>query len=329
VDTKLYTQCPQCDSVFTIEVGQLLSAEGKVQCGVCFCVFEAPDHFVLPQDRKKTPPPAVSNIEPPKEKIYPPTPKETKLIDDILNKSIQIALGEDLAEGEPPAKQTAPSKEPPKEQKQKIQPVAPAVKSETKSKTKKQSGELLSKNKKAIALDPDNLDNATLIYLDENTVKKRRSRRLKSAIVIFSLFAVTIGLAGQYLWQNRIVLSQKVSLRPWYESACEYMQCDLPPLRAVKKIDVMNSQARYHPQKDNFVTIDIVLINNARFSQPFPGVEVVFTHPSKNSLSSHFLPKDYLSYINMQSMMPNVPVQISVEAKPVDLNQLSYEVRLF
>ena len=48
------TQCPACDSTFNTNSRVLNAAAGKVRCGACLNVFEAIDHFLLPDADDET-----------------------------------------------------------------------------------------------------------------------------------------------------------------------------------------------------------------------------------------------------------------------------------
>lgn len=48
------TQCPACESTFNTNSRVLNAAAGKVRCGACLNVFEAIDHFLLPDADDET-----------------------------------------------------------------------------------------------------------------------------------------------------------------------------------------------------------------------------------------------------------------------------------
>ena len=60
----LYSQCPNCKTIFGIRSKQLQAAQGQVRCGNCFRVFSAPKYFVTPPQRSLSPLPPSQIIEP-------------------------------------------------------------------------------------------------------------------------------------------------------------------------------------------------------------------------------------------------------------------------
>lgn len=47
------TQCPHCQTAFTVDAQQLAIADGKVRCGACMSVFCAPDYFITQETMPK------------------------------------------------------------------------------------------------------------------------------------------------------------------------------------------------------------------------------------------------------------------------------------
>lgn len=131
----MYTQCPECQTVFRITRKQLDAAQGKVRCGHCQRIFIATEHLVLDveQERSAPPPatprqyrkpqpkpatpsparPAATPKQPPKRTPAPATPKT----------AARPATGEQRAPASPAKKPAAP---PPKPQTPRPQRPAPA-----------------------------------------------------------------------------------------------------------------------------------------------------------------------------------------------------------
>jgi len=51
--TKSHSQCPECQTVFTVTDEQLAQREGLVRCGRCDAVFQADEHLVARHSKKQ------------------------------------------------------------------------------------------------------------------------------------------------------------------------------------------------------------------------------------------------------------------------------------
>jgi predicted Zn finger-like uncharacterized protein len=88
----MYTRCPKCSTCFRVTERHLAIAKGKVRCGQCQHVFNAPEHAIddlpvnpTPPQTSNKPVPAVTptaKTEPSVEKEKPQAPKVKKSIDE-------------------------------------------------------------------------------------------------------------------------------------------------------------------------------------------------------------------------------------------------------
>lgn len=111
-------------------------------------------------------------------------------------------------------------------------------------------------------------------------------------------------------------LSKHPSYRPLYASACNIIGCSLPTLIDTQQIRTTNLIVRSHPQQQNALIIDAILINNAKFQQIFPALQLEFSDINNQLVASRQLqPDEYLrgELAGAKQMSNNQPIQLSIE----------------
>ncbi|MFC3114283.1 DUF3426 domain-containing protein [Cellvibrio fontiphilus] len=104
-----------------------------------------------------------------------------------------------------------------------------------------------------------------------------------------------IALAVQIAWFKFDALSRIEPYRTAYLFVCPYLGCELPPLVDIQQISTSNLVVREHPDTENALAVDVMLVNSAPFEQPFPDLTLVFTDIDNNLVAQRrFTPKDYL-----------------------------------
>ncbi|MBR9909567.1 MAG: DUF3426 domain-containing protein [Gammaproteobacteria bacterium] len=123
-------------------------------------------------------------------------------------------------------------------------------------------------------------------------------------------------LAGQLIWQNFDDLSQRPSWRYWFSQVCPLAGCELNPLLAPGLIKASNLIVRSHPQRENALIIDSILLNTASFQQPFPDFQLSFSNLQGEILGQRqFTPSEYLrgELAGVTSMPSGQPIHITLE----------------
>ncbi len=111
-------------------------------------------------------------------------------------------------------------------------------------------------------------------------------------------------------------LSKHPSYRSYYSSACKTLGCTLPALIDTQKIRTTNLIVRSHPRRKNALIIDAILINNAKFTQPFPALQLEFNDINDQLVAKRQLqPNEYLrgELAGAKQMANNQPIQLSIE----------------
>lgn len=150
--------------------------------------------------------------------------------------------------------------------------------------------------------------------------------------ILFSLgslvLLVTVVAQVGYFKFNE--LSRWPQLRPFYALACSKLDCKLPAQTDTSKIRGNNLVVRTHPNIPNALSIDFMISNEARFSQPFPVIELTFEDMDENVVASRgFQPKEYINdpTIDPKSMPPNTPFHIGLEIVDPGPKAANYRLR--
>lgn len=157
--------------------------------------------------------------------------------------------------------------------------------------------------------------------------RPRRPRRGLWMLASLVLLALLIGQLG-FFYQNE--LAREPRLRPWIERACVYLDCVLPPLQDVGKIELAQATVMPHPDYAQALFLDATLINRAEFAQPYPLLEVTLTDSDGQPVARRtFRPQQYLPPGRPLMDMPsNVAVPVGLEFTQPDPRAVGYEVQL-
>ena len=127
---------------------------------------------------------------------------------------------------------------------------------------------------------------------------------------------LVLALAAQIFYLKLPHWSRDPGMRGFYESACGFFGCALPEIRAVEAFRTRNLMVRSHPDLQNALVIDAVIVNGAEFPQRFPDLELRFTSVGGQLVAGRtFSPEEYLGgEARPEEAMPvNTPVQVSLE----------------
>jgi predicted Zn finger-like uncharacterized protein len=128
--------------------------------------------------------------------------------------------------------------------------------------------------------------------------------------------SASLTLIGQTLWFERDQLSLHPELQPLYQQLCQRVDCRLAPRQDLPSIQSQRLLVRQHPEYANALTLDLTLINQAPFDQPFPGLKLNFSGLDNSLRASRtFQPREYLAGdLQPGDLMPSrSPVQVHLE----------------
>ncbi|QEY18543.1 DUF3426 domain-containing protein [Cellvibrio sp. KY-GH-1] len=128
----------------------------------------------------------------------------------------------------------------------------------------------------------------------EFTAKRMRRWYQRKLWPTLSLLAL-IGLIVQLGWFKFEYFSRVEPYRTAYTFLCPYFKCQVPPLVDTRQISAFNLVVREHPETQSALAVDVMIMNNAPFDQPYPDLVLVFTDIDDNEVASRrFPPKEYL-----------------------------------
>jgi len=166
------------------------------------------------------------------------------------------------------------------------------------------------------AIPEENLEALNKFSTPLELQKKRDQQWGKKFLLSLSILFLGATLAAQYFWENMAAYSQATSVRPFYEFACQWTECQLAEYSEIDAIRSDNLVVRSHPELSNGLMVNIVIRNSAEFPQAFPILILSFNTASNELIAlREFSPTEYLdpALQNIEMMPVMAPVQIELE----------------
>jgi len=286
--------CPHCQTSFRITNAQLTAADGSVRCGSCLQVFNARDQL------KRAP-------EKPASAEHSTTATEEQTTPQTSEKPV----------AEQPAPITQPNEQTPEPDKA----PDPAAKAKIAPLPMKYSGH----QRQTI----DTLIQALDEQETEQTAHAQQRRRKRAGWAAAAL-VLSLLLVGQFAWFNRQVLSLDPALRGSYAVLCQVLPCTLPPLVDIDAIRSMELVVRSHPDRQDALQVDAVIINEASHTQPFPNLQLTFTDINGKVVANRiFTPTEYLAgeLAGALEMPKAQPVHLGLEIIDPGEKAVNYQLR--
>lgn len=156
----------------------------------------------------------------------------------------------------------------------------------------------------------------------------RRHRRLElkwlPGIVLLLLVSFT-----QYAYFNMDRYAQVPEYRGWYENVCRLLPCKLPTYRNYSQLVTKDLVIRSHPDQDNGLLLDVLLLNAADDRQEFPRLRLNFFDINGGVVATRdFEVKEYLGgELRGLRFIPAVTeVRLSLALKDPGRDALGYEM---
>jgi hypothetical protein len=113
------------------------------------------------------------------------------------------------------------------------------------------------------------------------------------AVGILLLLAIAL---AQLAWFKRDQLMHYPEGRVALQTACKYVGCSLPTIRAPEKIQVLSRSITMHPKIENALLIQLTIANKANFPQPQPLLQIsLFSSEEMLVVQRRFKPSEYLA----------------------------------
>ena len=131
------------------------------------------------------------------------------------------------------------------------------------------------------------------IFVGSRAQPSPPAKHLASGVGI-GILLLLLGL--QWVYFNRADLAGHAGWRPVLERYCELLRCDLPLRTDLAYLKMIQRDVRKHPTVEDALLINATFENRARFTQPYPVLEVSFTDRSGLPVAMRrFLPSEYLA----------------------------------
>jgi predicted Zn finger-like uncharacterized protein len=361
----LITQCPTCRTRFRVTELQLNAAAGRVRCGACLSVFAGLEHLVLgagpklkpgespnealdalldelrkdpapePRDKPAGPPPKQP------EPAQSVSPQRNRANTETLAKSKSAVAdepahadddGDDFGEiGTKPAENPRETVEAPPPD---VDPVA--------SRRARRLKLAASKETKAPEPEPDQAEEeetvedapraTPAVELDirpEDLLETPRRRKRRWWMPVVLVLAI-IALTGQVFYWQFDVWAKNPDIRPVYEWICPRLNCQLPVMRSLDEIRSKNLVVRANPDVPGELMVDALIVNQARFAQPFPVIELRFSSMDGRPIAARrFKPEEYLAgeLKGATMFVPMTPVHIALSIEDPGTDAVSYYIQ--
>ena len=125
---------------------------------------------------------------------------------------------------------------------------------------------------------------------------------------------------------------EQPNLRPVYGAACSVLGCELPALRSITELSSRKLVVRQHPDAAELLLVDVLLVNEAEFAQPFPLLELNFMNARGEIAVTHKVAAD--EYLGGElrgsgALMPTrTPVHIDFEVPNPGADAGSYQLAI-
>ena len=329
------TRCPYCQTRFRVTPRQIEAARGRVRCGHCLYVFNALEHAqeepsAPSSDTDPRPDTRDDELvfddnpeEDAEEGRYagPEESEEDEFSEDFLSldagdrsgfrselddfgsrdkladdESWAESLLEEL-ESEP---ETPPADSPAHQPQPAPDPVQPS--SQPTSTEAAPPEELDDLDFDAASEPPPTADSyqtpdwSSLRVEPIVAAKPDRWRWLRRLTWLAGTAGMVALLVYQLGWYRFEQLALYEPTRPWYEQACEWFGCELPPLTAPDQLEPQQLVVRSHPDMANALLLELTIVNEAEFEQPWPALALSFSNLNNDVVAQRvFQPSAYLA----------------------------------
>ncbi len=127
------------------------------------------------------------------------------------------------------------------------------------------------------------------------------------ALLLLVLLGAQFGLFEGPRW------IQNERVRPWLETACQNLGCDLPTFRSPKRIDIVDHALQPAPNGIGGCEFTLILSNQASLPQAFPAIKLILSgNDGKPAAARVFQPGEYLPEHHPELMPVGKPQEVRV-----------------
>lgn len=296
----MQTHCPHCKTQFRVTEAQINVANGFVRCGICEKVFNVFEVVAKAAHQ---------------EHDYPPSSANAFDADDDLS---EIAA------------------EPQNDQQDISKNQNTAVNNDSNSFAENYTTS--SSKIKEDALDFFNEEiTESLSHVVPEKLRRRYASDKRSAtstlLWTIGTLLLTASLFLEYIWFHRDQYRQIPELQAVMDKLCQQINCSKVSMRDASKIELIARNIYTHPNEKNALMVDVTMKNNARFSQPYPVMNISFSDIRGNAVASrNFYPHEYLPAENkpggkyQQALLPpDTSASLTLEIQDPGKHAMTYE----
>jgi len=360
----LITQCPTCRTRFRVTEAQLNVAAGRVRCGACLSVFAGIEHLVLgagprlrpgespnealdalldelradapvakPKGESRAAAKPVGDAPPPgrEERSGAARARANPLANEARTRPVEIdaAAGRDDANefGADGTNAGAASQLETEAPRSTVVDVHEPRRDARVRATELAAGPEPSANPpQPPAAEPSP---AVALAIGPEDLMERPRRRRRWWIPLALLVGVAL-LGAQILYFQFDAWAKNPDIRPVYEWLCPRLHCQLPVMRSLDDIRSKNLVVRANPDIPGQLMVDALIVNQARFAQPFPVIELRFSSMDGRPIAARrFTPEEYLAGELKGATMfaPLTPVHIAFAIDDPGTDAVSYYIQ--
>jgi hypothetical protein len=134
---------------------------------------------------------------------------------------------------------------------------------------------------------------------------------------------------GQVLYAQASSLSTDSGMRPFYHGFCSWVGCEVAEVREAHRIRSRQVVVRSHPETDDAIVVEAVIINDAPYAQAFPEIEIQFSDMNGRPVAARrFFRDEYLAgNMEGESEIPSkTPIRITLNLVDPGRDAVNYIV---
>lgn len=258
----MYTQCPECLTVYALDTAALAQGHGSVRCAHCTMIFDA-----LPSLSDTLPPEPFMNLP-----VQPPAPEPPQLVQPVFRPHPDYVAD---AETDAPLPAQAP-----------------------------------------------------VVATPAFARPRRPRRRAHNGRWIGGCALLSLLLAAQLAWANRVALADDPGTRPLLARVCATLRCTLPPKQDLSKLTLLSRDIRPHPSVPGALIISATIRNDADFTQPYPLIRIALSDLDENEIAMRrFRPAEYVSDPKTRAagLAPGATIAVAFEVEDPGKNAVAFE----
>lgn len=312
------TSCPACGTQFLLNDEHLKAHRGKVQCGNCEHIFNAKNRVTEVSDDIHSPEEYNASLEELNDETSEVAESdETQVLDEkrigeaLSNVLESVPDLQNLETGEVEAHSDFPIK------------IAES-----------DDNPFLTDNEpEIIAFSESNLINTPISIEDLTSHEKLAKPKTKINYWLVLLSALLALLAGvQTVFAKRTqIAAEYPQFKPYLLQACQAVKCEIPLPTNLDLLTIDDSDMQEDDSHQNVVKFSSVLVNNARFAQAYPNIELTLTSTDDEPVLRRLVkPKEYLNsgtdIVAGIAAREEMRIQLAINIK--DLAVAGYRVQL-